>query len=89
MLFLLFLGISTLAVWTIVVLLKKDPRESEIKVVLRDMASDAFKLFNNIGKLFNLLRESSNNETNSIPVTSTHESPNLIEISGESDKNLA
>ena len=89
MLFLFFLGISSLAVWTIVVLLKKDPRESEIKGVLQDMTSDAFKLFNNIGKLFNLLRESSNIETNSIPVTSVHESPNLIEISGENDKNVA
>ncbi len=89
MLFLFFLGISSLAVWTIVVLLKKDSRESEIKGVLQDMTSDAFKLFNNIGKLFNLLRESSNIENNSIPATSINESPNLIEISGESEKNVA
>ena len=89
MLFLFFLGISSLAVWTIVVLLKKDSRESEIKGVLQDMTSDAFKLFNNIGKLFNLLLESSNIENNSIPVTSINESPNLIEISGESEKNVA
>ena len=89
MLFLFFLGIGSLAVWTIVVLLKKDPRESEIKAVLQDMTSDTFKLFNNIGKLFNLLRESSNIKNNSISVTSIHESPNLIEISGESDKNVA
>ena len=89
MLFLFFLGIGSLAVWTIVVLLKKDPRESEIKGVLQDMTSDAFKLFNKIGKLFNLLRESSNIENNSIPVTSINESPNLIEISGESEKNVA
>ena len=89
MLSLFFLGIGGLAVWTIVVLLKKDPRESEIKGVLQDMTSDAFKLFNNIGKLFNLLRESSNIETNSIPATSINESPNLIEISGESEKNVA
>ena len=89
MLFLFLLGIGSLAVWTIVVLLKKDSRESEIKGVLQDMTSDAFKLFNNIGKLFNLLREASNIEIKSIPVTSIYESQNLIEISGESEKNVA
>ena len=53
------------------------------------MTSDAFKLFNNIGKLFNLLRESSKIQNDSMPVTSIHESPNLIEIRGENDKNVA
>ena len=86
---LLFLGLGSLTVWTVFVLLQKDPREKEIKGVLKEISSNVIKLLNNISKLFNLLRAESNVANKSPSSTLGNESLNLIQINREKDKNAA
>ena len=84
-----FLGIGLLSVWTIIVLFKKDSRENDIKAVLSEISSEAFKLFNSISKLFNLLRQESNNENISTSVPPSKETLSLLEFNEENEKNAA
>ena len=86
---LLFLGLVVLTCWTVFVLLQKDPREDEIKGVLKEVSSDSIKLLNNIGKLFNLLRSAPNSPTKSSSSSSTNESLNLIQINRSKDEDAA
>ena len=89
MLSLLSLGLALLICWTVFVLLQKDSRENEIKGVLEEVSSDAIKLLNNIGKLFNLLRSAPNSPTKSSSSSSTNESLNLIQINRSKDEDAA
>ena len=86
---LLFLASGFLVVWTAFVLFKKDPRDNEIKILLKDMSSDALKLFNNITKLFILLRQASIRDSEMASVADLKDSPNLIELNIENDKDAA
>ena len=86
---LLSLGLALLTCWTVIVLLQKDPREDEIKGVLKEVSSDSIKLLNNIGKLFNLLRSAPNTSTKSSSSSSTNESLNLIQINRSKDEDAA
>ena len=82
---LLSLGLALLIGWTVFVLLQKDPREDEIKGVLKEISSGSIKLLNNIGELFDLLRAAPNSATKSSSSTSSNESLNLIQINRSKD----
>ncbi len=82
-------GLALLTCWTVFVLLQKDPREDEIKGVLKEVSSESIKILNNIGKLFNLLRSAPNTPTKSSSSSSTNESLNLIQINRSKDEEAA
>ena len=88
---LLLLAFLFLAVWTVIILLKKDSRENEIKEVLNEMFSNTLKLFKNISELFNILREgkfhNENLDSNSSTDTAL-ESPKLIQIKVKKEKDV-
>ena len=86
---LLLLLLGALAVWTGIVLFNKGPKDKEIKAVLQKILVNAVELFSNLQGLFTLLKESNSEGRVTRLKTSSSDSPTLIEIKANEDKQKA
>ena len=89
MLSLVLLLLSSLAVWTGVVLFNRGPKDKEIKDILKKILVNSIELISNLQGLFSLLKESSSEGRVTRMKTSSTDSPTLIEIKPNEDKQKA
>ena len=92
MISIVFLGLVILSIWTISTLLQKGENERQIKLILKDINLNAFRLFETCFKLFRNLKSlvsllNSSEKTESIKEISSRnnmkietKSPSLIDI---------